>query len=126
MYDTLIAFHILGLIQESLERINIRFSDVSSSDDFLLSESGMMKLDSICMKLTAIGESIKNLDKVTNKELLAQYPEIPWKHVMGIRDIIVHHYFDVDADEIYRICQEDLPQLQQVIKRMLNNLKRRF
>lgn len=126
MYDTLIAFHILELIQESLERINIRFSNVSSSDDFLLSESGMMKLDSICMKLTAIGESIKNLDKVTNKELLAQYPEIPWKHVMGIRDIIVHHYFDVDADEIYRICQEDLPQLQQVIKRMLNDLKRRF
>mgnify|MGYP006924817888 FL=1 len=38
----------------------------------------MMKLDSICMKLTAIGESIKNLDKVTNRELLIQYPEIPW------------------------------------------------
>jgi len=76
------------------------------------------------MKLTAIGESIKNLDKQTNKELLVQYPEIPWKHVMGIRDIIVHHYFDVDADEIYRICQEDLTQLQQVIKQMLDDLKR--
>lgn len=75
------------------------------------------------MKLTAIGESIKNLDKLTNKELLVQYPEIPWKHVMGIRDIIVHHYFDVDADEIYRICQEDLPELQQVIKQMLNDLR---
>ena len=81
-------------------------------------------MDSICMKLTAIGESIKNLDKQTNKELLVQYPEIPWKHVMGIRDIIVHHYFDVDADEIYRICQEDLTQLQQVIKQMLDDLKR--
>ena len=78
MYDTLIAFHILDLIQKSLERISFRFSDISCPDDFLLSESGMMKLDSICMKLTAIGESIKNLDKVTNKELLAQYPEIPW------------------------------------------------
>lgn len=44
---------------------------------------------------------------------------------MGIRDIIVHHYFDVDADEIYRICQEDLTQLQQVIKQMLDDLKRR-
>ena len=68
MYDTLIAFHILDLIQKSLERISFRFSDISCPDDFLLSESGMMKLDSICMKLTAIGESIKNLDKVTNKE----------------------------------------------------------
>ena len=115
MYDTLIAFHILDLIQKSLERISFRFSDISCPDDFLLSESGMMKLDSICMKLTAIGESIKNLDKVTNKELLAQYP--------GVRDIIVHHYFDVDADEIYRICLEDIPQLQQAIKRMLDDLK---
>lgn len=116
MYDTLIAFHILDLIQKSLERISFRFSDISCPDDFLLSESGMMKL-------TAIGESIKNLDKVTNKELLAQYPEIPWRYVMGGRDIIVHHYFDVDADEIYRICLEDIPQLQQAIKRMLDDLK---
>lgn len=113
---TLIAFHILDLIQKSLERISFRFSDISCPDDFLLSESGMMKL-------TAIGESIKNLDKVTNKELLAQYPEIPWRYVMGVRDIIVHHYFDVDADEIYRICLEDIPQLQQAIKRMLDDLK---
>ena len=116
MYDTLIAFHILDLIQKSLERISFRFADISCPDDFLLSESGMMKL-------TAIGESIKNLDKVTNKELLAQYPEIPWRYVMGVRDIIVHHYFDVDADEIYRICLEDIPQLQQAIKRMLDDLK---
>ena len=116
MYDTLIAFHILDLIQKSLERISFRFSDISCPDDFLLSESGMMKL-------TAIGESIKNLDKVTNKELLAQYPEIPWRYVMGVRDIIVHHYFDVDADEIYRICLEDIPQLQQAIRRMLDDLK---
>lgn len=123
MYDTLIAAHVLELIQESLKKITFRFSDISCPDDFLLSESGMMILDSICMKLTAIGESIKNLDKVTNQELLIHYPEIPWKHVMGIRDIIVHHYFDVDADEIYRICQKDIPQLQQVITRMLNDLR---
>ena len=123
MYDTLIAFHTLELIQESLNKICLRLSGISCSDDFLMSESGMMKLDSICMKLTAIGESIKNLDKVTNRELLIQYPEIPWKHVMGIRDIIVHHYFDVDADEIYRICQEDIPQLHRVITRMMDDLK---
>lgn len=82
-----------------------------------------MKMDRICMKLTAIGESIKNLDKITNKELLVQYPEIPWKHVMGIRDIIVHHYFDVDADEIYRICKEDIIPLHQMIKRIMNDLR---
>ncbi|WP_288242391.1 HepT-like ribonuclease domain-containing protein [uncultured Bacteroides sp.] len=123
MFDTLIALHTLELIRSSLEQIEKRCSDIHSTDDFLLSDTGMMKLDSICMKLTAVGESIKNLDKITNKELLVKYPEIPWKNVMGIRDIIVHHYFDVDADEIFRICKEDLPQLYEIIIRMINEMK---
>ena len=123
MFDTLIALHTLELIRSSLEQIEKRCSDIHSTDDFLLSDTGMMKLDSICMKLTAIGESIKNLDKITNKELLVKYPEIPWKNVMCIRDIIVHHYFDVDADEIFRICKEDLPQLYEIIIRMINEMK---
>ena len=123
MFDKLIAFHTLELIRDSLELIEKRCSDIYSVDDFLLSDSGMMKLDSICMKLTAIGESIKNLDKITNKELLVKYPEIPWRNVMGIRDIIVHHYFDVDGDEIFRICKEDIPQLYKVIIKIINDLK---
>ncbi len=41
---------------------------------------------------------------------------------MGIRDIIVYHYFDIDADEIFRICKEDIPQLLQVIRKMINDL----
>ena len=123
MFDKLIAFHTLELFRDTLELIEKRSSDIYSVDDFLLSDSGMMKLDSICMKLTAIGESIKNLDKITNKELLVKYPEIPWRNVMGIRDIIVHHYFDVDADEIFRICKEDIPQLYKVIIKIINDLK---
>lgn len=123
MFDKLIAFHTLELIRDSLELIEKRCSDIYSVDDFLLSDSGMMKLDSVCMKLTAIGESIKNLDKITNKELLVKYPEIPWRNVMGIRDIIVHHYFDIDADEIFRICKEDIPQLYKVIIKIINDLK---
>lgn len=109
MFDKLIAFHTLELIRDSLELIEKRCSDIYSVDDFLLSDSGMMKLDSVCMKLTAIGESIKNLDKITNKELLVKYPE--------------HHYFDVDADEIFRICKEDIPQLYKVIIKIINDLK---
>jgi uncharacterized protein with HEPN domain len=123
MYSQLIVVHTLNLIKESLEIIRQRFGSASSVDDFLLSEAGMMKLDSICMKLTAIGESVKNLDKITNYKLLSNYPEIPWKNVMGIRDIIVHHYFDVDAEEIYRICKEDIPTLYTMILQMLEDAK---
>lgn len=54
------------------------------------------------MKLSAVGESVKNLDKITKREFLSNYPEIPWKNVMGVRDVIVHHYFEVDVEEIFR------------------------
>ena len=82
----------------------------------------MTLLDSVCMKLIAIGESTKNLDKITDKNLLSCYPEIPWKRVMGVRDIIVHHYFDVDAEEIFHICKRDIPLLHQTIKQIIHDL----
>lgn len=122
MFDKLLTLHCLDLITNSLEEILKRSTKINCADDFLLSDGGMILLDSICMKLIAIGESVKNIDKTTNKELLVNYPEIPWKNVMGIRDIIVHHYFDVDADEIFRICKEDIPQLYDVIDKIRKEL----
>lgn len=67
----------------------------------------MEKLDAACMVLIAIGESIKNLDKVTNGKMLPTYPDIPWKRVMGMRDVIAHHYFDVDADVVYSVISKE-------------------
>ncbi len=117
-----LVLHTLEKIRESLDIVLERTGNMTSVDDFLQSPSGVMLLDSVCMKLIAIGESVKNLDKLTCRNLLPEYPEIPWKNVMGVRDIIVHHYFDVDADEIYRICTEDIPLLRQVVCRMMNDL----
>ena len=124
MFDKGLILHTLGQIDNSLQIILERTSEIAMADDFLLSSSGMTLLDSVCMKLIAVGESVKNLDKLTNKELLPIYSEIPWKRVMGVRDIIVHHYFDVDADEIFRICKEDIPLLLQVIVRMQDALRK--
>ena len=65
----------------------------------------MERLESTCMLLIAVGESIKGIDKLTNKELLTQFPEIDWKGAMGIRDIIAHHYFDLDAEIVYNVVK---------------------
>lgn len=75
----------------------------------------MSLLDGVCMKLIAVGESIKNLDKLTDRRLLVNYPQIPWREVMGMRDIIVHHYFEIDADVIYATVRESVPELLNII-----------
>lgn len=79
-------------------------------------------LDGVCMKLIASGESIKNLDKLTAGNLLVYYPQIPWREVMGMRDIIVHHYFEVDADVIFNTVQESIPPLLEVLEQMRKDL----
>lgn len=84
----------------------------------------MVLLDATCMLLIAIGESLKNLDKVTNGELLPTYPSIPWKNVKGLRDIIAHHYFDVDAAQILWIIKNEISPLKEAIRFFINDLSK--
>ena len=122
MFDADLTAEILRQIDNAIEIVRTRFSVINSVDDFLESADGLEKLDSICMKLIAIGESVKNIDKHTDHTLLRRYPEIDWKGVKGVRDIISHHYFDLDAEEIFDICNTHIPPLQETIKRMITDL----
>ena len=124
MYDKDHAIDILSQIYQATLTIIKCFSAVKSVSDFTDSEYGVEKLDSICMQLIAIGESLKNLDKVTNKSLLVDYPQIDWKKAKGMRDIICHHYFDVDAEVIYDVCNTKIDDLSEMIKKINEDLQK--
>lgn len=104
-------------------RIERRFIGIVKSDDFLDSEEGLDKLDSISMMLIATGESLKNLDKITEGSLLKGYPEIDWKGAKGARDIISHHYFDLNAEIVFDICKEKIPPLAATLNKMLKDIE---
>lgn len=113
-------------IKFSLELIQKRAKNIDSSDDFLKDENGLQKLDSIAMRLSAIGEGFKNIDKLSNNQLLIQYPNIPWKNVKGIRDILSHHYFDLDAEVIFNICKKEVNELLETTTLMMKDLNQNF
>ena len=123
MYNRELIHTVLSQIIEASERIKRRFSVIQSPDDFLKSDDGIDRLDAICMMLIAIGESLKYLDKITGGKLFENYPEVDWKGAKGIRDIISHHYFDVDAEIIFSVCKERLPLLMQTVLKMKDELK---
>lgn len=110
VYDT------LKNIDTAITRLQERSIEIHSVNDYLTSPSGMEKLDAACMVLIALGESVKTLDKLTNKELLKTYPSIDWKGVMGVRDVIAHHYFEVDPDAVFDIIKNDLEPLKNAIQ----------
>jgi len=125
MFDNDLVLSILQQINEALEKIRNRSEQIHSADDFTDSPSGMEKLDSICMLFIAIGEALKNIDKITGGNLLSQYPETDWKGAIGFRDIIAHHYFDIDAEEVFWICTHELAPLSAVIKKIMADLRER-
>lgn len=109
------VYETLKNIDTAITRLQERTVQIHTVDDFLLSPFGMEKLDAACMVIIALGEAVKTLDKLTEKKLLPTYPSIDWKKVMGARDIMAQHYFDVDAEEVFSIIKNDLDPLKKAI-----------
>ena len=112
----------LAKIEQTVERGIANSEHITSYNYYYMSPAGMERLESTCMLLIDIGESIKGIDKITNKELLPQYPEVDWRGAMGIRDIIAHHYFELDAEVVFDVVKNEFPNLLQTIRRMINDL----
>ena len=123
-FDIEIALDSLQKIKTMLELITERANVVKSPDDFLRSSSGMMRLDAICMNLIALGETVKGLDKQTNGQLLKNYPDVYWRGVMGMRDKISHHYFEIDTDVVFRTLEEDIPKMKPIVEKVILDLSK--
>lgn len=124
MYKKEHVLHLLRKIEQTLKRIIENSVGIDSYHFYYLTPAGMERLESTCMLLIAIGESIKGVDKLTNKELLQQFPSIDWKGAMGIRDIIAHHYFDLDAEIVYNVVKSNLPEMLVVVEEMISFVER--
>ena len=124
MFDKELVLDSLQKIKAMLDLIVERASVVDTPNDFLCSPSGMMRLDAICMNLIALGETVKGLDKLTGGQLLPNYPEVYWKGVMGMRDKISHHYFEIDSDVVFKTIQEDIPQMTSAIVKIIDDVNK--
>ena len=122
MHDEELLYYSLKRIASTIERIIDNSKAIDDSQYYVLSPAGMERLESTCMLLLAIGESIKGIDKMTQKQLLANYPEVDWKGAMGIRDIIAHHYFDIDESIVFDVVKNKLPEMLETINRMIEEI----
>lgn len=98
---------------------------VESSDDFLMSQDAMVLYNSTCMCLQTIGETLKQIDDLTDKLLLREhYPEIPWRAVFGIRNIISHEYAATDPDIVLQTVKRDLMPLLSVVSKVITDIEK--
>ena len=123
MFDKELVLEVLRQIEEAAQKIIDRFQVINVPCDFTDTPAGIEKMDAICMMLIVIGESLKNLDKITGQKFLSQYPDVDWVKAKGMRDIITHHYADINAETIFFTCERKIPKLFSTIQKMTKDLK---
>ena len=123
MFDKEMVLESLQNIRSALQMIQERAEPIKCSDDFVISPSGTLRLDAVCMNLIALGEAVKGLDKMTKGEFLPNYPQIYWSGVMRMRDKIAHHYFEVDPEVVFVTIQENIPPMIPVIEQMIRDIR---
>lgn len=112
----------LNNILDSIYKIESRFTEINTADDFINSDAGVTIYDSINMRLQVIGEQIRNIEKY-DSALLENYTDINWKGIIALRNIISHDYNFTSYEVIFNLCKEKLPELKSTIHKILTDSK---
>jgi uncharacterized protein with HEPN domain len=77
------------------------------------------KQDAVIRRIEIIGEAVKSISRDTRNK----FPHIPWREIAGMRDIVVHEYFGVSIDMIWRVAINEIPELKKDIEQIISELK---
>ncbi len=109
------ALQTLLSIEETIEQLIDWNKDMHTIDDFECSHSGMQLLAADAMLISAIGEGINQVNHKLPNFFTSKFPDIPWIDIIGMRNRIVHGYFELDAEIVIDAIKTGIPPLQDAI-----------
>jgi uncharacterized protein with HEPN domain len=111
----------LDLMLESIKLIESRFLKIRLPVEFVQSADGITLLDAISMRLQVIGESVRKIQKM-NPSFLDLYSDVEWDKIAKFRDLVSHHYQQVDHEIVYDVCKAHIPRLKDALHKIRSKL----
>ncbi len=97
-------------IIESIERIE----DYTRGGWEVFTDSPMAQ-DAVVRNFEVIGEAVKRIPEFLKEEC----PDIPWRRIAGLRDVLIHQYMKVDLEAVWAIVRDDLPEFKRAVGEIL-------
>lgn len=106
----------LSAILESCDKIQRFTTNLNNADEFYEDEKSF---DAVLINFVIIGESVARL----SEEFKENESQIPWLKIKGFRNIVVHDYFGVDAEEVWQIIENKIPDLKTHILKLIKKYR---
>lgn len=119
-----VLLEMLGFIRHQSEFIIETTSDIKEVDELLVTTAGMVLYNSTCMCLQTVGETVKKINDMTDNGFFSvYYPQIPWRAIIGMRNIISHEYSATDPEKVFNTAKVNIPELLQVVETIINDVE---
>jgi uncharacterized protein with HEPN domain len=101
----------LADISEAVSKI-LEYASEMDEEEF---ERDVRTQDAIARRLEIIGEATKHIPKAFRDK----YPDIPWRRMAGLRDVLIHGYFGIELEKVWVVIQDELPKLSSQLEELL-------
>ncbi len=104
-------------IEDIIECIEIieEYTSLKTIDEF--SDNQLLQ-DGVIRRLEIIGEAVKKIDPA----LKAKYPDVKWREIAGMRDVLIHDYFGVNVKRVWKVVESELDSLKSNLKKIMEEI----
>jgi uncharacterized protein with HEPN domain len=95
----------------------ITFIELYTINGKISFDASRMIQDAVIRNLEVIGEATKRL----SPQLRDTYPNIPWRQIAGLRDVLIHDYLKVNLEEVWSVVENDLPHLKLQVRQIIDS-----